>query len=100
MKATLVKIADAVKTLAQQNVSQLRQVLQTTGGHLVNLENIPATVLKDLDQGSTHVAAKTVITMTHSVREHIRLECGAMSAELDKLKKIEKDQTALCAVVW
>ncbi|VDP21379.1 unnamed protein product [Heligmosomoides polygyrus] len=96
MRATLVEMADAVKTLSQQNVSQLRQVLQTLSGHLVNMENMPATVFKDLDQGSTCAGARTVATMAHSVREHILLECGAISAELAKLKKVEKEKKRHC----
>ncbi|VDO97483.1 unnamed protein product [Heligmosomoides polygyrus] len=95
MRATLTEMANAVKTLAQQNVAQVRQIVQTLSGHLVSLESMPAAVLEDLDQGSTRAATKMVTTMAHSVREQVLLECGAMSVELDKLKKIEKDQTAL-----
>ncbi|VDP57846.1 unnamed protein product [Heligmosomoides polygyrus] len=58
MRATLAEMANAVKMLAQQNVSQVRQIVQTLRGHLVNLENMPATVLEDLDQGSTRAATR------------------------------------------
>ncbi|VDP13304.1 unnamed protein product [Heligmosomoides polygyrus] len=95
VRAKLAEMANAEKTLRQQSVSQARHVVQTLSGHLVSLENMPATVLEDLNQGSTRAAIKMVTTMAHSVREHVLLECGTMSAELDKLKKIEKDQTAL-----
>ncbi|VDO65772.1 unnamed protein product [Heligmosomoides polygyrus] len=95
MRATLAEMANAVKTLAQQNVSQVRQIVQTLSGHLVSLENMPATVLEDLDQGSTRAATKMVTTMAHSVREQVLLECGAKSVELYNEKKIEKYQTAL-----
>ncbi|VDP25215.1 unnamed protein product [Heligmosomoides polygyrus] len=84
MSATLAEMANAVKVLAEQNASQ----------------NMPATVLEDhLEQGSTRAATKMVTTMAHSEREHVLLECGAMSAEVDNLKKIEKDQTALCELL-
>lgn len=53
-------------------------MLQTIGGHLSNMENMPATVLEDPDQGSTRAVAKTVTSMAHSVREHILLECGTI----------------------
>lgn len=38
MRATLAEMAHAVKTLAQRDVSQVRQELQTIDGHLVNFK--------------------------------------------------------------
>ncbi|VDP15879.1 unnamed protein product [Heligmosomoides polygyrus] len=82
MRATLGEMANAVNTLAQQFVSQVRQVVQTLSGHLVSLENMPATALEDLDQASTRAATEMVAIMAHSVGEHVLLEYDVISAEL------------------